>query len=106
MKNTHVQPPLEQEVFKVATETIDSLEQAVAATETALERSTEPFRNEMLRRFPILFLLLVTFGFTAVLTGMEQMLLHIPFLLEHPIVMVLCGMFALIVTGTVYKKLG
>lgn len=93
-------------MVKVAQDTATSVQQVLASTESTIERSTAPLRNEVFRRFPILFILLVTFGFTAALTGAEQILLKIAFLNEHPIIMFVLGVGILIATGTLYKKLG
>jgi hypothetical protein len=63
-------------------------------------------RKEVLRRFPILFLLLVTAGVTATVTALEQLLFQVTFLQNNPSVLLIIGLALLVFTGTLYKKLG
>jgi protein-S-isoprenylcysteine O-methyltransferase Ste14 len=63
-------------------------------------------KKEVWRRHPMLFAVLVTIGGTATFTGIEQLLLSVEFLRSHPVVILGLGMLLLLITGTVYKKLG
>lgn len=84
----------------------ETIEQILKTTETRIEETVTPIRKSALKRFPVLFLLAVTFGFTAVVTGIERMLTEQQYLADHPLVIVAIGVVVLILTGTVYKKLG
>ncbi len=65
-----------------------------------------PVRKTIFRRFPVLFSLLVTFGVSATVLGLEQILLQYKILEESPMLILLIGMSILVFTGTLYKKLG
>jgi hypothetical protein len=55
---------------------------------------------------PVLFTLLVTFGLVATLRGFELVLMRFASLYDNPWLLLTIGMSILIVTGTLYKKLG
>lgn len=81
--------------------------EAVLKNGTAdFERTLIPVRRELWRRYPAVFLLLVTVGITATFTGIEQLLLSYELLRAHPIVILCIGVTILTLTGTIYKKLG
>lgn len=88
------------------TDTLLQAEKIVDQTSKQLEETVIPIRQSILKRFPTLFLLLVTFGFTAVVTSMEQLLIRYDFLVEKPFLILLIGIGILAVTGRLYKKLG
>ena len=94
------------ETTKIMDDTTGALSQAVDRTEAKLESMVEPVRKNVLQRFPVLFLLLVTLGFTATITGMEQLLLQVELLRSNPIIVLIIGIALLVLTGTLYKKLG
>jgi hypothetical protein len=85
---------------------LDEVEQVVEEAGQQVEKTVAPIRQSLSKRFPTLFILLVTFGVTATLTGMEQILIQIPFLYEHPISIVAFGIVLLVLTGRLYKKFG
>ena len=94
------------EAAKVVEETTSSVSSAVDKTEQTLEKTVAPVRKHFIKRFPIVFLMLVTLGFTATITGMEQLLLKVDLLQSHPSIVLIIGLGLLILTGTLYKKLG
>jgi hypothetical protein len=94
------------EITKVADEAIGEVENIVEAADKQLESTVAPIRKSIFKRFPVTFTLVVTFGFTATLTGIELMMLKYDFLRENPWVLLVLGVGTLIVTGTLYKKLG
>lgn len=75
------------------------------AVETT-EKIIVPMKESLFHRFPILVTLLVTFGFTATLYGIEGIIDSIPFLANHPIAIFLVGISALMIIGKLYQKLG
>lgn len=96
----------EASVSKVTGEVLDGAGRIVSATETQIEQTVAPIRKSILKRFPVLFLLAVTFGFTATVTGIEQLLIQHQLLQQHPSVILSIGIMILVLTGTLYKKLG
>lgn len=73
--------------------------------ETKLDELARPVRKSALRRFPIFFTLVTTFGAAAVFVGFERMLESIPIMRDNPLLILLCGISVLVLTGTLYKKL-
>lgn len=96
---------VEAGAVKVAESAINGVEKVVDGTGKEFEKVVEPIRQNVLKRFPTLFLIVVTFGFTAVVTGMEQMLIQSEILLKHPAGIFWLGIAVLIITGRVYKRL-
>lgn len=84
---------------------MDAVVESVENTVTHTERAFEPIRKSVLRRFPTLFTLLVTFGVTATFFGMERIILDISWLNERPWLILTVGLGTLILTGRLYKKL-
>jgi hypothetical protein len=56
-------------------------------------------------RYPVLFSLLATFGFVSVLYGFERLIDSIPIFSENPLTLLFTGVFILLLTGSLYKKL-
>jgi hypothetical protein len=94
------------ETTRIFDKTTDTLSNAVVNTERKLESVFQPVRKNVLQRFPILFLMLVALGFTATMTGMEQLLMRVSFLQANPGLLLIIGLALLMLTGTLYKKLG
>lgn len=94
------------EFDKVATEAVDALQRISTTAEDTFESAFKPLRKTALQRFPTLFILAITFGVSAVLYGMDQIISTTPFLSGHPWVSIFVGVFILAVTGQLYKKLG
>lgn len=67
---------------------------------------TEPYRRSVLRRFPVLFSLLVTFGIAATYFGFERIITETSWLGERPWLILSVGLATLALTGKLYKKLG
>jgi len=84
---------------------INYLETATNKMQTKLETFIAPTRQSILKRFPIMFSLLATFGVTTTFLGFEKLVARIPFLEAHPVVMLIVGISILATTGTLYKKL-
>jgi hypothetical protein len=89
----------------VITSVLDTVSTTVKSAEREVNTFTKPARIGTLRKFPILFTLLVTFGVSSVIFGFERILSEIAYLNNHPSVMLIIGVCILIVTGTLYKKL-
>ncbi|USN88555.1 MAG: hypothetical protein H6780_03655 [Candidatus Nomurabacteria bacterium] len=62
-------------------------------------------RDSVFARFPVVFVLLSTFGLVATLYGFEKVIDEVDFFAEHPFMILLAGLISLALTGTLYKKL-
>jgi len=72
----------------------------------AMDELAAPVRQTLLKRFPVLFLLLTTLGATAVFLSLENLLLQVTLFDEKPWLLFLVGVGILTVTGRLYKRLG
>ena len=97
---------MKQHVTSSVTKIVDVAEEGVKTVERTVETVAAPARESLLKRFPTLFALLVTFGLTSTFLGLEQLVLRIDLLNQHPTLMLAIGVFVLWLTGTLYKKLG
>lgn len=93
-------------VVKMADKTFDEVGAVAGAAEQTIEKTVAPVRESVIKRFPIVFMLAVTFGLTAVVTGMERIMLRYELLQNHPVIILGIGLLVLVATGTAYKKLG
>lgn len=93
-------------VTSTVTEVVDELGAVVTKAEKTFDTTIAPVRRGLSKRFPSLFLLIVTFGVTATFFGIEQILIQYNLLKEHPWLILALGIGTLIGTGTLYKKLG
>jgi hypothetical protein len=64
-----------------------------------------PVRESILKRFPVLFSLLTTFGVATTFYGFEKLVDEISLLNKNPSLMLILGIGILAFTGTLYKKL-
>ncbi len=62
-------------------------------------------RNTVEVRFPLVFGLLVTFGFVSTLYGFEKLIDTMPIFTEKPWLLLGTGIITLLATGAAYKKL-
>lgn len=86
-------------------EIVDGVEKIIQTTEQKLETTVAPVRKSAIKRFPTLFLLLVTFGVSTIFYGTEQLIIATPLLSSEPWFSVLIGILILVVIGQLYKKL-
>lgn len=63
-------------------------------------------RNTVLKKFPLPFALLGSFGLVATFYGFEHLIDQSEFLVENPLVLLFIGIICLFLTGSLYKKLG
>lgn len=63
-------------------------------------------RDSVFKRFPIIFTLLGTFGLVATFYGFQHIISSVPFLANNPYITLAVGLLVLLLTGTLYKKLG
>lgn len=70
-----------------------------------LEKKLLSERRYAVKKHPMAFALLSTFGLVATFYGFEHIIDEIPFLTENPIILLSTGVITLLVTGALYKKL-
>lgn len=63
------------------------------------------YTRPVLRRYPLLFSFLVVFSVAAILRGFEMWASQIGLFEEHPVYLIIIGVVALFLTGTLYKSL-
>lgn len=86
-------------------QSVERITQQLQLLEEQLHTATTPVRERVLRRFPILFTLLTTFGVAAVFFGFERIITEITFLYDRPWLILSIGIVILLTTGTLYKIL-
>jgi hypothetical protein len=63
------------------------------------------WRDSAFARFPVVFVLLSTFGLVATFYGFEKLIDQIDFFADQPLTILLAGLITLTITGTLYKRL-
>lgn len=84
---------------------VNTLETVITDVQTGVEHELQPLRKSVIKRFPTLFLLAVTFGVALVFYSIEVLLSQSLFVQEYPHLALGIGLAILIVTGTLYRKL-
>ena len=85
--------------------TFTSVEQFLSETTAGTGDAVLHYRKTAFQRFPLLFGLLVIFGSTATVFGIEHMLESTSFFRENPLVAAVLGLMVLGFTGRLYKRL-
>jgi len=80
---------------------LEHAERMVHQANEATRKSVQP----VLRKYPLLFGLLITFSAAAVIHGIELLSDHVPFFESHPSALFLLGLLGLLFTGALYRKL-
>lgn len=88
-----------------ANNTFGSLEKKLEMTTKELDAYVTPMRKSVLRRFPILFALLTTFGVASTFFAFEKILSQYEILNRYPWLILVIGVSTLAFTGSLYKKL-
>jgi len=63
------------------------------------------FRDGTFSRFPILFVLLSTFGLVCTLYGLEKVIDKIYLFEKYPLLILITGIVTLTISGTLFNKL-
>ena len=92
-------------LIEVPLEAVAAVEDLLAEVTTDVEQQIAPVLKSILKRFPTLFLLAVTFGASLVLYSIEVILIQQGFVLDHPWISLGIGVMILTITGTLYRKL-
>ncbi len=85
---------------------LDSVDGVVDSVERRVGSLMVPVRETAFERFPTLFTLLATLGVVATMRGLDLVLQTMPTIYNNPLLLLVCGIGILVVTGTLYKKLG
>lgn len=83
-----------------------SVDEVVERIVSRTEEVVTPYRRSAFKRFPIIFTLATTFGVVATYFGFERVIMEIVWLNERPVLILVFGVLTLVLTGTLYKKLG
>ena len=81
---------------------IEEVEKAIKDFNNVADKHARP----VLRRYPLIFILLVTFGGAAIFDGLKFFLDEVSIFKEHPLILMLIGVVILLFTGKLYKVLG
>lgn len=81
-----------------------SLEPFTRAEEKVIEKIIEK-RTKVETKYPLLFIMLVTFGAIATLHGFQRIIDKIDIFANNPWILFVSGLLTLMATGTIYKKL-
>lgn len=92
--------------FKHFSNTAETVNETVSEFTRETEKLVDPMRRSFSRRFPTLFMFLITVGATTTFLGIERVIERWGIFHEHPLFILLFGMLILFITGTLYKKLG
>ena len=80
---------------------IEQFDKTMREAQEEVGRYTQP----VLRRYPLLFALLLAFGAAAIFIGFHLWAETVPLFHEKPLLLVLLGVIVLFLTGTLYKTL-
>lgn len=97
---------MEKNIISSVEKVVDDVGNGVKTIERTVETATTPARKSLIKRFPILFTLLVTFGVATTFLGFERIVSSIAYIDQRPWLMLFVGVGVLVATGTLYKKLG
>lgn len=89
---------------KLTTATLDSVDGVMVETTKQVDTYMAPVRNSLLKRYPILFSLLTTFGVAATFLAFEKILTQYQLLNNYPWLILIIGLGTLAFTGTLFKR--
>jgi len=95
----------DKSIVEVPLEAVAAVESLLDEVKNDVEKQIAPVRKSILKRFPTLFLLAVTFGFSLVIYSIEVILAKSGFVFDHPWISLGIGVGILVITGTLYRKL-
>lgn len=75
-------------------------------TEQAIVQKLVQKKESVFQRFPLLFTMLGAFGLVATFYGFERLIDRVDLLAENPFILLGVGVSILVITGSLYKKLG
>ena len=81
---------------------LEEVEKSAIELQQAIRKGLHPAH----KKYPLLFLLLITFSSAAVFHGFDLFVEDIWFFQKYPLTLVALGVLGLFATGTLYKRLG
>jgi hypothetical protein len=93
-------------VTKAAVTVLDTVDGVVDSVERHVDSFVAPVRTSAFERFPTLFTLLASLGVVATMRGLDLLLQAMPSVYHSPLLLLGFGIGILVLTGTLYKKLG
>lgn len=91
---------LEQE-NKINLDLLNHIEELSSKINSIMAQRTK----SIFSRYPVTFALLLLTAVIAISEGLKDIIKSIPFLADYPMRLLAIGLFILIITGTLYKKL-
>lgn len=85
---------------------VDTAETTVKNLERSADKVAAPVRSTLLNRFPVVAVLVIAFGITATTTAAELLYKKIDLFVNHPGVLLVLGLVALLIMGKLHQKLG
>ncbi len=95
-----------KKVVKPVADVVQGVEDTFDGALGQADKTIDPYRKSFARRYPTIFLLAVAFGVAAVAHGLTGLIEDVTLFADRPFLVLLCGVFILVVTGRLYKKLG
>jgi hypothetical protein len=77
----------------------------IETTSSSLSEKIKSTRDSAFTKFPLVFVLLSSFGLVATFYGFEKVIDEIPLFTESPYLILITGIITLLMTGALYKKL-
>ncbi len=88
-------------MIELPSDPIAEFEQAIHDVNAFMGRRS----RSVFEKYPLMFSLLGTFGIVTVLYGFDAILDEYPLMREQPLIPLFAGIFILVLTGTLYKRL-
>lgn len=95
----------EKSAINAVNELVDLTDIVTAEVSKQVNSYIAPVRKSALKRFPVTFSLLATFGLSTTYYGFEKILSQYDFLNQNPWFILLIGIAVLTFTGLLYKKI-
>ena len=91
--------------IKQQKETVESEIKKLESMGSSFSGKLRSVRDSAFTRFPLVFVLLSSFGLVATFYGFEKVIDGIPFFVKNPYMILITGITVLLFTGALYKKL-
>lgn len=95
-----------KEKIKELGSVVNTVEGAVRKIESNADRVSKPVRNSLIKRFPIVAVLLIAFGVAATVTAAQMIFMQSGFFSNHPWILLILGISILVFMGKLHQKLG
>lgn len=96
---------VERVTKQTTVQVLDTTDKVSGQMNRTFNQYVEPVRTSVLKRYPVLFSLLVAFGIATTYYAFEKILSQFEILNRYPWLILLLGISVLAFTGRLYKKL-